>query len=142
MNFETNPFENTLGLSGKEKKKIREKQRKEKLEAAKDRNRRGENYGDSKVSRRIPKHISAEVKLRDTGRDFGRPNHSCDSPGPPHHIIYFEKFLNEEETGDPHSLENLEAPCQECHDLAHKMNIPSGTSIAEFFREKFAEEQY
>lgn len=77
------------------------------------------------------------MQIRDTGRDFGRPNHKCDRPGPPHHIIHFEKFLNNEVAGNPHAEENLESPCHECHDLAHAMGISSGTSIETFFREKF-----
>lgn len=89
-----------------------------------------------KISRRIPEEIANQVLKRDYGRDFGRPNHMCEKPGAPHHIIYFEKFLYGEVEGNPHTVENLEAPCNECHKLAHAMHIPSGVSIETFFREK------
>lgn len=137
MKFEIMPPKPTAGLSSKEKKKLKQEARKEELNKAKDRARRGENYGDIKVSRRIPEEISQTVQERDSGRDFGRPNHECDKPGPPHHITHFEKYLYGEEEGNPHTEENLEAPCKDCHNLAHEMGIPSGTSIEEFFRDKF-----
>jgi 5-methylcytosine-specific restriction endonuclease McrA len=139
MNFELINTELAIGLSGKEKKKIRQEQRKNRLEQAKERTRRGENYGDIKVSRRIPREIIQQVQARDRGRDFGRPNHICEIPGPPHHIVRFEKYLNYEVEGDPHTVDNLEAPCNECHVLAHKMGIADGISIEAFFREKFSE---
>lgn len=129
------------GLSGKEKKQLRALERIQKSEEQKEKNRNHENYGDIKVSRRIPKEIAKEVADRDYGRDFGRPNHTCERPGPPHHITHFEKFLNLEIEGDPHTPENLECPCSDCHKLAHEMGIPSGTSIEEFFREKFSDQK-
>lgn len=125
------------GVSSKEKKALKKTARKNELETSKEKTRKHENYGDIKVSRRIPDEISAIVEQRDYGRDFGRPNHKCKKPGAPHHIIHFENFLNGKIIGNPHILENLEAPCKECHKLAHAMNIPNGVSIEKFFRTKF-----
>jgi len=124
-------------LSPKEKKKKKIEQRKANLTAIKDRIRKGETYGDQKVSRRIPKEITATIMERDRGRDFGRPNHVCKWPGPPHHIVHFEQFLNGKVAGSPHTEENLESPCPDCHKLAHEMGITSGTSIEDFFRRRF-----
>ncbi len=126
-----------VGLSSKEKKKLRIEQRKANLAAIKEKIKRGETYGDIKVSRRIPKEIALAVQERDRGRDFGRPHHICKHPGPPHHIVYFKHFLHGETEGSPHTMKNLESPCSDCHKLAHEMNIPSGTSIEVFFRSKF-----
>lgn len=136
MSFREGWYKPPIKESDKKKKVIRRQERREKLEATKERTRRGENYGDIKISRRIPIEVSDSVRTRDIGRDFGRPNHSCPRPGSPHHIIHFEKFLNGEEQGDPHRPENLEAPCKDCHDLAHKIGIPSGVPIAKFFKEQ------
>lgn len=125
------------GLDSKEKKRRRRQEREEKIAATKETIRQHETYGDLKVSRRIPEKVVLEVIARDTGRDFGRPGHKCERPGPPHHIVNFEKFLKGEIKSDPHTVDNLEAPCAACHKLAHEMGIPSGTSIEDFFREKF-----
>ncbi len=137
MNIESlgSPF---TGLSSRAKKDLAEQERKARLMARKERARNREDYGDIKVSRRIPDLIVRQVLERDQGRNFGRPNHSCDAPGPPHHIIHFEKFLHGEVSGNPHTLENLESPCTVCHKLAHEMHIPSGTSIEQFFKERFS----
>jgi hypothetical protein len=121
----------------KKKKALKKITRKQELEATKDKARKHETYGDLKVSRRIPEEIAITVQTRDAGKDFGRPNHKCDKPGAPHHITHFENFLTGKIAGNPHTLENLEAPCKECHKLAHELHIPSGTSIETFFREKF-----
>lgn len=132
-----NQFENIFGLDNKAKQIQKRTERRLRLENAKERTRRHENYGDLKVSRRIPRQIVEQVQARDAGRFFGRPDHICERPGPPHHIVHFEEFLNGRVSGDPHTMDNLESPCQECHSLAHDMHIPSGISIAEFFKEKF-----
>lgn len=130
-------FDIGCGLSGQEKKRLKILDRKRRLEERNTMIENGETYGDTKVSRRIPREIATTVMMRDTGRDFGRPDHSCKNPGQPHHIVHFEKFLNKGAEGSPHTTDNLECPCAECHKLAHEMNIPSGVSIETFFRQKF-----
>ncbi|MBU1132211.1 HNH endonuclease [Patescibacteria group bacterium] len=125
------------GLSSKEKKILQAQSRKKAKEIEKQKLRENKTYGDTKVSRRIPEEIRLAVEERDRGRDFGRPNHKCAKPGAPHHILKFEEFLTGREIGNPHSPENLEAPCNECHKLAHELGIPSGESVETFFRRKF-----
>jgi hypothetical protein len=87
------------------------------------------NYG-----RTIPASLVLAVEERDTGRNFGRPNHECAKPGPPHHIKHFADFTGSHTRANPHTLANLEAPCKNCHNLAHALDIPSGVSIEIFFR--------
>jgi hypothetical protein len=116
-----------------------QEERKARLEQRKDNARHKLDYGDLKVSRRIPEEIAAAVVERDRGRDFGRPNHQCEKPGPPHHITHFEKFEKGEVEGNPHTPENLKAPCAECHKLAHALKIPSGVSTRDFFLEQFGD---
>lgn len=84
--------------------------------------------------RRIPDAVSSAVIERDGKRDFGRPNHACEGVRPPHHIKHFETFKGSHTRENPHSEENLEAPCQDCHKLAHALRVPSGTSIEKLFR--------
>src|SRR3989339_541485 len=84
--------------------------------------------------RRIPDSLSMGVVERDKNRDFGRPQHSCEGVRPPHHIKHFETFKGSQTRENPHTEENLEAPCQDCHKLAHAMEIQSGISIEDFFR--------
>jgi len=84
--------------------------------------------------RRIPDAVSSSVIERDGKRDFGRPNHACEGVRPPHHIRHFETFKGGHTRENPHTVENLEAPCQDCHKLAHALRVPSGTSIEELFR--------
>ena len=83
--------------------------------------------------RRIPDNIAAAVIERDQKRNFGRPNHTCTGVRPPHHIRHFETFKGPHTRDNPHTLENLEAPCKDCHRLAHTMGIPSGMSIEQLF---------
>ncbi len=90
--------------------------------------------------RRIPEEVSIAVVERDTGRDFGRPNHECQGIRPPHHIKHFETFKGPHTRVNPHTEENLEASCKDCHNLAHAMDIPSGTSIEDLFKSFSAEE--
>lgn len=139
MKAEQFSFGTIQGLSSQDKKKLKKIERKTALGRQKDKLREGETYGSLKVSRRIPREIAEAVSMRDAGRDFGRPNHSCEKPGAPHHIIHFEKFLNEEVEGSPHTVLNLECPCDDCHKLAHEMRIPSGVSIEDFFRQNFGD---
>jgi 5-methylcytosine-specific restriction endonuclease McrA len=92
--------------------------------------------------RRISKEMVASVQERDRDRDFGRPSHSCSEPGRPHHIKHFSDFKDGEERGNPHTENNLEAPCNDCHKLAHAIGIPSGISIKELFSCLLDEEWY
>jgi|GEM_PF-2633046 len=84
--------------------------------------------------RRIPEHVSELVIARDLERDFGRPKHACVGARPPHHIEHFETFKGGKSTQTPHTADNLEAPCRDCHDLAHALEIKSGLSIETMFR--------
>ncbi len=84
--------------------------------------------------RRIPKEISEAVIERDKRRDFGRPDHICAGVRSLHHVKKFEDFLGDHTRENPHTINNLEAPCRDCHELAHAMNIPSGISIETFFK--------
>lgn len=83
------------------------------------------------VGRKIPEDIAFSVRERDYGRNFGRPGHQCENPGAPHHITHYKDL---KEGGNPHTVDNLEAPCDDCHALAHALGVPSGTSIADLFR--------
>ena len=84
------------------------------------------------IGRKIPEDVRNAVVERDSSRDFGRPEHSCLESGPPHHIVHFNEF---KDTGEnPHTVDNIEAPCSDCHKLAHALGIESGCSIEEFFR--------
>lgn len=89
---------------------------------------------DGDFGRTIPEVILKDVIERDTGRNFGRPSHSCERPGPPHHIRFFETFTGNQTRENPHTVDNLEAPCKECHELAHNLSIPSGVSIETLFK--------
>lgn len=91
--------------------------------------------------RRIPRMIVHAVMERDKGKDFGRPNHICKNPGRPHHIAHFSTLKNEDIKTNPHTIENLQAPCQDCHKLAHTLDIPSGTRIEDYFR-SFSEDDW
>lgn len=126
-----------MGISSKEKKQLALNERRERLRNRQELLRNHLDYGSIKPSRRIPDVISRAVQIRDTGKFFGRPGHVCVQPGPPHHIIHFEKFERGEVQGNPHTMENLEAPCAECHKLAHELKIPSGVDIKTFFESKF-----
>ncbi len=86
------------------------------------------------VGRRIPESVSAAVIERDRNRDFGRPGHACEGVRPPHHIRHFETFKGPQTRENPHTVENLEAPCADCHKLAHALSIPSGVSVESLFR--------
>jgi len=90
--------------------------------------------------RRIPEEVSMAVIEQDTGRDFGRPNHECQGIRPPHHIKHFETFKGPHTRVNPHAEDNLEAPCKDCHNLAHTLDIPSGTSIEDLFKSFGTEE--
>ncbi len=91
--------------------------------------------------RRIPEAISEFIITRDKDRDFGRPHHTCQGIKPPHHIRHFETFKGNHTRENPHTADNLEAPCRNCHDLAHALNVPSGTSIEDFFK-SFTQNQW
>lgn len=86
------------------------------------------------VGRRIPDSVSEAVIERDRDRDFGRPGHACGGVRPPHHIRHFETFKGPQTRENPHTVENLEAPCADCHKLAHALAIPSGTSVETLFQ--------
>ena len=86
------------------------------------------------VGRRIPDAISEAVIERDRTRDFGRPDHACEGVRPPHHIRHFETFKGAQTRENPHTVDNLEAPCADCHKLAHALAIPSGVSVETLFR--------
>lgn len=88
---------------------------------------------EGNIGRHIPEAIASAVQERDRGRNFGRPDHNCEKPGPPHHIIHYAEFTGAHTRETPHTLQNLEAPCGDCHKLAHALNIPSGISIQAFF---------
>lgn len=92
------------------------------------------------VGRRIPDAMSEAVIERDRTRDFGRPDHACDGVRPPHHIRHFETFKGPQTRENPHTVENLEAPCADCHKLAHALVIPSGMSVESLFRSFDAKE--
>ena len=85
------------------------------------------------VGRRIPESVSTAVIERDRDRDFGRPGHACEGVRPPHHIRHFETFKGPQTRENPHTVENLEAPCADCHKLAHALLIPSGVSVESLF---------
>lgn len=91
--------------------------------------------------RRIPDTVSFTVIERDKQRDFGRPNHVCEGVRPPHHIVHFETFKGGQTRENPHTERNLEAPCQDCHKLAHALGVKSGVSIKTFF-ESFTFDQW
>lgn len=91
------------------------------------------------VGRRIPESVSTAVIERDRNRDFGRPGHACGGVRPPHHVRHFETFKGPQTRENPHTVENLEAPCADCHKLAHALTVPSGVSIETLFRSFGAE---
>ncbi len=43
---------------------------------------------------------------------------------PLHHIRHFETFKGPQTRENPHTVENLEAPCADCHKLARALLIP------------------
>ncbi len=88
---------------------------------------------EGNIGRHIPEAIASAVQERDRSRNFGRPNHNCEKPGPPHHITHYADFKGAHTRETPHTLQNLEAPCSDCHKLAHALQVPSGVSIQTFF---------
>lgn len=84
--------------------------------------------------RRIPNEVQTTVFERDRERDFNRPNHSCEGVHSLHHIRHFEGFTGDHTRENPHAEDNIEAPCGDCHKLAHVLDVPDGSSVADFFQ--------